>query len=102
MQSAQIHGNHEDALHYERAVPQHRIIKRGQLEADQEPPDRAFKGPTRYSEAESLIRSSPEDENRGLERPTSLQHDTPPRVLENIANQEEVPPPSLDYMDDDI
>ena len=65
----------------------------GQLEADQEPSDRAFKSrPARYTEPESLISPSPEDENRDLERPSSLQYDTPPRVLESIADQEEVPP----------
>ena len=51
---------------------------------------------------ESLISPSPEEEDRSLERPSSLQYDTPPRVLENIADQEEVPPPSLDHMDDII
>ena len=69
---------------------------------DKEPPDRAYKSTTRYMGAESIIGSSPEEENRGLEEPTSLQYGTPPRVLENIANQEEVPLPPQDPMGDVI
>ena len=69
---------------------------------DKEPPNRGFKSPTGYTGAESIIGSSPEEENRGLEEPTSLQYGTPPRVLENIDNQEEVPLPPQDHMGDVI
>ena len=79
MQSAQMHGDQEDTLHYEHAAPPPMTARRDQPEIDQELPNRS---PTKCTKTEPVTRSSPEDEYKGSGKTPRHQQDIPARMPE--------------------